>query len=413
MKLLHRTTRDFLLATVVILMITGVGLYLYLQKEVADEMDEQLAFQAELITQHLASGDTRIYPFAEIRPTNEPVTAGPRFGDTTLYDIVQKVEEGYHFLDEVREVNGKNYHIRVMTTYIGWDKYYKSIFYILLISIIILAISGVLITYYSNKKLWWPFFLNLQQLKEYSVSDPQPLQLHDSGIREFEELKHTLKDLTDRSRREYMALREFTENASHEIQTPLGIVQSKLDRLSQLAVTEEMARHIVQARSGVDRLSKMNKNLLLLAKLDNNAFADRSPVQLDQLLLQHLALMADLFSPKQIQLSTAVSPVLLSADPYLCDILLSNLISNAIRHTDENGKVRIELNGERLVISNSAPPLDFPEEQLFNRFSKSPQNSQSTGLGLAIVQQICVAHHWKIAHEFRFPDHFFIIHFQS
>lgn len=411
MKLLHRTTRDFLLATVVILVVTGIGLYLFLHKEVSDEMDEQLAFQAELISQHIAKGELAGYPFASITPTSDPVTTPVILGDTLIYDVVQKIEEGYHYMDQVKTIGGQNYHIKVMMSYIGWDEYYKTIFYIILMAIILLAASGVLITYFSNRNLWRPFFLNLKNLREYSVSDPEPLQLHESPIAEFKELKAALKDLTDRGRREYLALREFTENASHEIQTPLGIIQSKLDRLSQLAVTEEMANYIVQAKSGVERLSKMNKNLLLLAKLDNNAFDQRQSVLWGPLVKQHLDIMADLFTSKELVLCPVIGAAEVTADPYLCETLLSNLLTNALRHTDKGGKVNINLSSHSLSVSNTAPPLPFPRELLFNRFQKDNKNSHYTGLGLAIVKQICLFYNWELKYRYEEGMHWFVVQF--
>ncbi|WP_315821302.1 HAMP domain-containing sensor histidine kinase [Paraflavitalea speifideaquila] len=298
-----------------------------------------------------------------------------------------------------------------MTAYIGWGNYYKTIFYLLLAAILLLAASGVLINYFSNKKIWTPFFLNLENLKKYTVSSPTPLQLQSSPITEFKELQAALKDLTDRSHREYMALREFTENASHEIQTPLGIIQSKLDRLSQLEINEEMARYIVEARSGVERLTKMNKSLLLLAKLDNKAFETKQAINFQEVLQQQLQTMEDLFAAKHINITTRLVQATLVSDPYLCDVLLSNLFSNALRYTEQGGTVNITLWPHQLIIANTGEPLDFPAELLFERFRKSSKNIQSTGLGLAIVQQVCLLNGWEINYHYQEDMHVFTMAF--
>ena len=411
MKLLHRTTRDFLSATIVILLITGVGLYLLLHKEVTDEMNEQLAFEASLVSEQLATGQPAGYPFAHTVKTTDPVSTKPVYGDTVLYDRVQQQQEDYHYLDVVKRIGGENYHIKVMTTYIGWGQYYKTIFWLMLAAAVLLAASGVLINYFSNKKIWTPFFLDLENLQRYTVSSPTPLQLHDSSITEFKELQSALRDLTERSHREYMALREFTENASHEIQTPLGIIQSKLDRLSQLDVSEEMAKYIVEARSGVERLNKMNKSLLLLAKLDNKAFEARQRIALHEVLQQHLQMMEDLFAAKHIGITTRLAEAFIVTDPYLCEVLVSNLFSNALRYTEQGGSMRLELELHQLTIANTGGPLDFPAELLFDRFRKSAKHIQSTGLGLAIVQQICLLNGWKIAYRYSGGEHVFVLGF--
>ncbi len=411
MKLLHRTTRDFLLATIVILLITGAGLYLFLQDEVTAEMNEQLALQAATVSRQLEEGKDAHYLFTEISRTTDPVRLEPIYGDTLLYDPIQKVTEDYHYLDIVKHIRGENYHIKVMTTYIGWDEYFKMIFTALLGTTLLLAASSVLITYFSSRKIWKPFFLNLESIKNFSVSNDEGLKLYDSPIKEFKEMQHTLYDMTQRSHREYNALREFTENASHEIQTPLGIIQSKLDRISQLNVSEEMSRHITQAKSGVDRLKRMNKNLLLLAKLDNNTFADKQMVWFDEVIRQHLETMEELFTVKEVAASTQIHRTPVLSNPYLCEILISNLISNALRYTEEGGLINIALSTDQFQISNTGTELDFPAEFLFDRFRKSTKHVQSTGLGLAIVQQICQLNSWKVKYDYVGQQHVFTVLF--
>lgn len=411
MKLLHRTTRDFLSATIIILLITGVGLYLLLQKEVTDEMNEQLAFQASLVSEQVATGQTPGYPFAQVNKTKDPVTTRPVYGDTVLYDKVQQKQEDYHYLDEVKNIDGEHYRIKVMTTYIGWGQYSKTIFYLLLSAILLLAVSGVVINYFSNRKIWRPFFINLERLKQHSVTSPAPLQLIGSPITEFKELQVALEDLTARSHREYMAMREFTENASHEMQTPLGIIQSKLDRLSQLEVSEEMARYIVEAKSGVERLNKMNKSLLLLAKLDNKAFESKQTIDLRLVVAEHLHMMEDLFAAKGIAVLSQLSETTVTSDRYLCEVLVSNLLSNALRYTEQGGRIGVKVLPGELTISNSGEALDFPAEFLFDRFRKSSRHVQSTGLGLAIVQQICELNSWTIGYRYEGGEHVFSLRF--
>lgn len=218
-------------------------------------------------------------------------------------------------------------------------------------------------------------------------------------------------ELTERIRREYRALREFTENASHEIQTPLGIIQSKLDRLSQLELTEEMANCIIEARSGVERLSKTNKALLLLAKLDNDVFADKQLLSFHILLTQHIESLTDLFSSKEVTLTSHILPCNIIANLYLCETLISNLVSNALRHCKRGGNIIIRLNADMLIIANSGPTLDFPPDQLFRRFKKGDKSSKGTGLGLAIVSQICLLNHWQITYSYEKAMHTFTVAF--
>ncbi len=411
MKLLYKTTRDYLLASFSILIVTGVALFAILRNEVGDEMNEQLELQTDQIFENARSGNFINAPFSKIEKVSVSTPLGKVFGDSMIYDRVQAEIEEYHYLRETKMVGPTRYQAIAMTSHIGWDQYYLSILYIFMLTAILITGSGVIINYVSNKKIWTPFFHNLQNAQAFSVTSPTGLQLDESSIDEFKELNKTLKELTDRGRKEYLALREFTENASHEIQTPLSIIQSKLDRMSQMDVNEQMADHIVQARSGVDRLSKMNRNLLLLAKLDNDIFNDRHRVRIDDLIKKQIINMEDLFSHKKIKIEESLDITTAYSDPYLADTLISNLLSNALRYTPSNGLITINLSNNFLSISNTGPEPDFPKELIFERFTKNPLNVTSTGLGLAIVKEICLLNQWNISYQYQNSKNCFEVRF--
>lgn len=411
MKLLYQTTKNFFIATLVIVMLTSAGLYFVLLSEVSEEMNEQLMLQAEMASQQKSNNQSYDYPLAWITPTQLPSSTKPVFRDTLVFDVVQQVTEDYRYLHVVKEIDGQNYLVKVMTTYIGWDSYYRNIFLTFLATIFLLFISGGVITYFSNKKIWHSFFQNLHGLKNYTVSNKNSLVLYDSPVTEFKEMKRVLEDLAARSHKEYTTLKEFTENASHEIQTPLSIIQSELDRLSQLTVTEEMAKHIVQARSAVARLEKTNRNLLLLAKLNNNIFEERRLLPVHEMLQQHLLMMTDLFAARNIHLATDIKPGAVCSNAYLFEILISNLLSNALHYSDRGCLVEIKTDVHKMIVSNKGAALNFPANQLFSRFKKGNGSGHSSGLGLAIAHQVCVVNGWKLSYTYREQRHFFIVEF--
>lgn len=413
MKLLYKTTRDYLIASVSILIFTGVALFMILQKAIGDEMNEQLELQADEIFANARAGNFMDAPLIRIVKVTPETPTGIVFGDSLLYDRIQNEYEEYHYIRETQKIGQDRYQAIVMTSHIGWDQYYLTIFYIFLLTAFLLTGSGVLINYFSNKKIWTPFFKNLKNVQNFSVSSPAELQLYESSINEFKELNYTLEDLTKRSRREYLALREFTENASHEIQTPLSIIQSKLDRMSQLEMSEQMAGYIVQAKSGIDRLAKMNKSLLLLAKLDNNIFVDKQQVALHEILEFQIRNMEDLFDSKKIILNEVIGTGSAFSDKYLAETLISNLLSNALRYTPVEGEVKITLTQQTLSISNTGSAPDFPTEQIFQRFTKSQLHVTSTGLGLAISKEICLMNNWDLTYQFEDGWHSFLVKFSS
>jgi signal transduction histidine kinase len=413
MKLLYKTTRDYLLASVSILIVTGIALFAMLRNEVGDEMNEQLELQADEIFAGATSGKLINTPFVKIVPVPTTVPLGKVFGDSMIYDRVQKMTEEYHYLRETKNIQGHRYQVVVMTSHIGWDRYYLAILYIFVLMALLLTGSGVFINYLSNKNIWTPFFDNLKTVRRFSVSSNSELVLTESSIDEFRELNLTFRDLTERSRKEYLALREFTENASHEIQTPLSIIQSKLDRMSQMHVDKQMATFIVQAKAGVDRLSKMNRSLLLLAKLDNEVFTDRQHVSIHDLLGVQLTNMDELFINKKITVQKHLHATTVYSDPYLVDILLTNLLSNTLRYTPANETVEISLENNVLAIINTGPEPDFDQDRIFERFTKTQSSITSTGLGLAIVKEICILNQWNIRYHYLDGKHHFEVVFEK
>lgn len=409
MKLLRKTTSLYLGATAVILCMAGIALFFILQEIVQDEMDEQLELQAELLAEQVRTGDVPSLPMATITELSTDVPPATITGDTLLYDRVQKKKEDYRYLSTIRTITGKKYRLTVVTAHIGWDQYYLIIFTVFLAAVLSLTMAGTAINFVSSRRIWRPFFHNLKALKEYSVTSSEPMDLMDSDIDEFRELKRSLDQLTQRGRREYMALREFTENASHELQTPLAIIRSKIDRLSQYPVSEEMAEIISQARADVSRLSRINRNLLLLARLDNRAFEFTDALDIADITHDHLQRMQDLFAVRDIPVTMESSPLTVKGNRYLFDVLMTNILSNAWKYTNDGGDVAIAITGSALTMSNSGAPLDLPEHELFDRFRKGTMHHGSTGLGLAIAREICEVHGWTIRYDYIHGRHHFSI----
>lgn len=411
MKLLQTTMRNSILITIVLLIVSGIAMYYLLKREILMEMQEQLSYELDQLHKFIEQGNDVTYPLVKVEKVSDDLAPFTRYGDTLIYDPLQKKAEDYYYTVNIAANKMGNYRVSIMHTYIGWSEYSNIIFILISVTAIALVLGNVVMSYFFNKKIWSPFFNNLNSLKTFSVSAEQPLQLEDSKVTEFTELKTSLKDLADRGQKEFKALKEFTENASHEMQTPLGIIQSKLDRISQLPINEELAEHIVQAKSGVSRLKRLNKSLLLLAKLDNNAFPQKETIAVDKNIQQQLEALEELFSSKHIIVKKTLQPLNVLANPYLFEIMIVNLLSNSIRFTPAGETVAVSIADNSLIISNVGPELDFPKETLFQRFKKSSHQTDSTGLGLAIVQQICSTHEWKIDYQYLHHQHQFSIHF--
>lgn len=213
-------------------------------------------------------------------------------------------------------------------------------------------------------------------------------------------MNSVLHELVSGACREYSALKEFTENASHEIQTPLSIIQSRLESISQFELPSDLARFVVDAKQATHRLSKVNKGLLLLAKLENNAFPDKDAVDLKEIIDLQLHEIEDLYLNKGLKISQETKNRTVTANRFLVETMISNLLSNMLTHSPSNTSVWIFLNEKKLCFYNEGSQLKFDTSKLFTRFAKAADNYKGNGLGLSIVRQICLVNGWRIKYSY-------------
>ena len=262
-------------------------------------------------------------------------------------------------------------------------------------------------------KLWYPFYNTLHELKRFNVNNRTTLNTTSSTIDEFKELNNAVSEMSGRVLKDYDALKSFTENASHEIQTPLAIIQSKLELLIQADNFSGIQMQYLQTvQDEVDRLSKLNQSLLLLTKIENYQFQDTSSVNIGDILIKLLNNYEELILAKHIRLIQSIKEeCILIVNETLAKILVSNLITNAIKHNLEEGIIEIILTKESLIISNSGLPLTTPPEELFERFKKGRINTDSLGLGLSIVKKIADQYSFSVSYTYIQPSHIIMVQF--
>lgn len=412
MKLLSRTIINYFWLTISVLLVSGFLLYGFLYLQIFEEIKEQLQLQESMVAKEISQGRKVNFPLVKTEAVPiDRLMVNPVFKDTLIYDNIQKKEEGYYILRQPRLINGQVYMIEVMTTHIGWSGYSRAILYIFIFIAMMLTVVGSGMNYLQNRKMWNPMKINLKRLKNYSVSSGKKLEMESSGIDEFKELNSVILELADRAKSEYSTLKEFTENASHEIQTPLTIIQSRLERMSQFDHPPEMAGYISDVKRAINRLSKVNKGLLLLAKLENKVFPDETRLDLAELLKKQLGQVDDLIHHKEISLNIDIEPKELMVSASLMEILISNLISNLIAHSPKGATAKITLQKHKLSFENSGNKLPFEESKLFKRFGKNSPGKTGNGLGLPIVQQICWLYGWQISYSYAAGYHIFEINY--
>lgn len=258
--------------------------------------------------------------------------------------------------------------------------------------------------------MWLPFYNTLERIASFDLHKQNTIRFENSGTEEFDMLHRCLEKLIAGNVAAYKQQKEFTHNASHELQTPLSIVKFKLDLLHQSKpVTDEQSGLINEAHQSLSKVTRINKNLLLLAKIENSQFSVKESVNLSALLENQLSLLEDFLEDKQLQVQKHIAPaIILPGNKVLAEVMLTNLIMNAVRHSRPQDVLMLSLGEHQLEISNTgAAPLDG--EILFRRFGSPSPNTTGTGLGLAIVRQICHLHGWQESYRFENGFHVFTI----
>jgi len=423
MRLLQVSLRSLLLYSLILVLISIPVSIFSIREIINEEVDETLALHTNQFVQHIKSYeyledlemDLKIWDQLSYDITLIPsdgIAVGERYETISTYDSIEHESHPFRTLSTGIVIKDKPYLLTIRMSLVDNDELVMALGIVQIILIVLLATGLLLLNRSLSRKLWRPFYNTLNQLKAYELDKSESIQPEKTNIVEFADLNKTVSHLTDRNRRVYLEQKEFIENASHELQTPLSIFQSKLDNLMQIpGLTEAGAATILDLEETAQRMVRLNKNLLLLSKIDNGQFNEVQEMDLSKLaetLLSNLRPMAD---TDNISIQTSINSLSIKANPTLTEVLLTNLFHNAIRHTNTNGKVNVELSGRVLTVTNTGNPLKMTPEKMFERFSKEGRSENSSGLGLAIVKKICDTCLYSIHYNFHAGMHTFSVTF--
>jgi signal transduction histidine kinase len=418
MKLITKYNRVNIFATVIVLLIASICYYFIVRYVLIHQLDNTLKVEEAEIINYVKTNNK----LPEATNYRDQHTKFEEVAEavTRKFQNIKLCEKGHHKEYETyREisfpitVDGKNYKASVTKSE---DEMEDLVEMIVLITVLIIVFL-LLILFITNRvllrRLWEPFYGTLQSIKQFNFSNRQTSSSQQTNIEEFKDLSNAVNSMQSRIIKDYQTLKNFADNASHEMQTPLAILNSKLDLLIQEPnLSEAQTKQLQAMYDAMSRLTNLNKSLLLLTKIENNQFKTTTLLQFDELIKNKLNQLEDLLLVKHLKLTVELQSVNLQMDNYLADILLNNLIGNAIRHNIENGAINITLTKEYFQICNSGPAFDFDRAHIFDRFKKN-DNSDGTGLGLAIVKQICDNYGFEISYSFANNLHCFKILFHA
>ena len=420
MRLLNRTTFNYLIYSILVLFFVTPVFYFVIDRLITNEVDETLFSQKKEIQYRLqkikSNDDLLVWSDLDGEVKIESAN-GKYYSDSifnvTQYDSLTNEVEPYRVLSTTVIAGGKLYHLTARVSLVESEDLIKAIVITQAVVLVFLLAGLLLINSWVSKRIWRPFYHTLGKLENFELEKSPSLKLGSSSIKEFNDLNKSIEQLADRNYKSYLSQKEFTENAAHEMQTPLTVFQSKLELLMQTEnLSEEQAALMVSLAEATARLSKLNKALLLLAKIENNQFVENEPVDVKKITNKLIAVYEKQAMAKGIEMNISIFNELeISFNPMLIDVLLSNLISNAIKYSPSGVRVEIIITGREWKIVNRGNALSISPDKIYERFQKGGTSQSSTGLGLAIVKKICDTNRIIVKNNYENNSHVFSIMF--
>lgn len=418
-KLLNKTTNRFLTFAVIILLISAPVFYFICQWLYIYETDEVLLFHKGAFEIETQRGLTE-NEIAAWNKYNRDVEIVADKGVTKdsivrvmMLDPISKEMEPYRVLYAPVEINGKKFTYIEKNNLVEMEGMVISIAAMFFIIIVLLLTGIILLSKRSAGKIWKPFYDTLNQIHNFEIDKNKPPSFMPTNIDEFDRLNKSLERLIEKNTSIYKSQREFVENAAHELQTPLALFQTKLDTLSQSpGISKEQSNLIGSLNNDVARMNRLNKNLLLLSKIDNDTYLEKQSVLLNDYIEKHLDFFTEQAESKQIKVTVNLEKqTQLNTNPVLAEVLINNLFMNAVRHNVKDGSILISTAANSLTFTNTGEDKALNAGKLFNRFSKADPSAQGNGLGLAIVKKIADLNKWEITYSFENNQHSFTVQF--
>ena len=419
MKLLSYTYRKLALLLFLLMAVWGVLFYYAIIDEVVDETDDTLENYGEILMESalhdpsILETEGSLMSFYKFTPISEEEGRHYRqvFYDATVYIELEDEDEPVRVMcTAFRMPDGQYYELKLMISILERDDMVEAMLWYLGALFLLFLICTSIGIQLVLKGVFRPLHRLLDWLHCIQPGKEVPPLDNPTKIREFRQLSDAALDMGNRSYKAYEEQKQFIENASHELQTPLAIVRGKVELLAESeGMTEQQMEQLDEIYATLGRAVKLNKSLLLLSRIENGQYTEMEDVSVDEILDELLPDLMDIYEHKQVRLirKREEQPFIIRCNHSLAQILVSNLVKNSLLQNREGGELQVLTTPTSLVIKNTGDvPLDG--EKLFRRFYHGMDGKKdSTGLGLAIARSIALSSSLKLTYEWQDGMHTF------
>lgn len=425
MKLSHRIIVSVSVALVALFALWAVVFTTTSKRQIYSRIDFILTQQSDKIISRFIENDSLPNSLSGMSGTMEFFIerVSPEYAKSHQAPVFQTDEE---FIDDIQEdeivremssvfqKQGIDYELTLSTQVFAWNDTLDFAIFSILTLAIALLVAIILIVSFIIIRNMRPLYRLTDWLRNRKATDEIPIPDNRIKVQEFKEIETVVLEASERSKQVYEEQKRFIGNASHEIQTPIAICQNRLELLvDETQLDEHQLTEIEKTLDTLGYISRLNKSLLLLSKIDNHQFEEEAEIEINKVVNQALENLGEIYESMEIGITlTEKQRIVVQMDPTLASSLVNNLLKNAFIHNQQGGNIAITLSDNTLAISNTGKNEALDAESVFKTFYRKDENSNSTGLGLAIVKAICAEYCFEISYQFIDNQHTFSVKFK-
>ena len=320
--------------------------------------------------------------------------------DTLVYSHYEQEMVVYRKIEFIVETKTKNYLVELMLPTLEEDDLLETVGVSLILFVLLFIIFTTIMDRSMTVKILHPFTKIIEVMRNYNIEEHTSIKLKDEGIDEFRDLNTIFNGMVKKINQGYADMKDFLEHTSHEMKTPLAIIQLKLETLSQKDFKdEETIKCIESMQTALNRIVRFNRSLLFIAKIQNNQFDEARNINMNAQISQFLEMYNELLMERSIKVeSSDKGTFMIEMHPILAEQLVNNILINAVKYNHDNGKIEICTTKSEIKVKNTFEG-NIPDGNLFEKYRHSSFTNDSSGLGLAIVKNICDKKNLKVSYK--------------
>lgn len=407
------------MGVIVVLTAWAALFYVAMVDEINDEVDDTLEGYSDLIiTRSLAGkelpskdiGSNNQYYLREVDNAYAVSRNQISYTDSMVYIAEKNETEPARILTTIfRNEAGQYFELVVSIPTIEKKDLIEAIFYLVLTLYVALLLAIILINVWVFRKSMKPLYVLLRWLEDNRLGRKRTELHNPTNVTEFCQLNDAVNAYAAHSEEVFEQQKQFIGNASHETQTPLAICRNRIELLMEdESLKEEQIDELAKTLQTLEHVTRLNKSLLLLSKIDNNQFGEETHVVMNDVLKHFLEDYKDVYEYRNIDVDMTEEGLFeVEMNEMLATMLVTNLLKNAFVHNADGGKIKVSFSSDAMEFSNTGDDAPLDPQRIFERFYQGKKREGSTGLGLAIAHSICQQSGLQIKYEYRDGMHCF------